>query len=157
MSTTSPLLNTYHKMSKLPFGAWLFSKAVCFKAPYFGTIKPQFLALRAGHCSAKIKNRRAVHNHIGTIHAIAQCNAAELCAGVMVDATVPHKTHRWIPKGMTVEYLKTIDTDMVASADIELPRQWQDKEDLVVPVKIHNMRGELVFRAEVTMYITARK
>lgn len=44
-------------------------------------------------------------NHIGTVHAIAMCNMAELAGGTMTEVTVP-STHRWIPKGMTVEYLK---------------------------------------------------
>lgn len=33
------------------------------------------------------------------------CNMAELAGGTMTEVTVP-STHRWIPKGMTVEYLK---------------------------------------------------
>ncbi|KPZ60279.1 hypothetical protein AN391_00689 [Pseudoalteromonas sp. P1-13-1a] len=157
MSNKSALLKTWHKFKRLPFGNWLFSKAVCIKAPYFGSMKPYVLDLREGHCSAVVKNRRSVHNHIGTIHAIAQCNLAELCAGVMVDATVPYKTHRWIPKGMTVQYLAKVDTDVTAIAEIDLPRQWVDKEDLVVPVKLFNTRNELVFTADITMYITEKK
>ena len=120
-------------------------------------MKPTILDLKAGHCSAVVKNTRRVHNHIGTIHAIAQCNLAELCAGVMVDATVPYKTHRWIPKGMTVQYLAKVDTDVTAIAEIDLPHQWVDKEDLVVPVKLYNTRNELVFTADITMYITQKK
>lgn len=156
MSNDSKLIKIWHKFNKLPFGRWLFSQAVCFKAPYFGSINPFVLDLKAGHCSARIKNTRRVHNHIGTIHAIAQCNLAELCAGVMVDATVPHKTHRWIPKGMTVKYLAKVDTDVTAVAEIELPHQWVDKEDLIVPVKLINTRKEVVFTAEIMMYITAK-
>ena len=157
MSNESALIKTWHKFKKWPCGNWLFSKAVCFKAPYFGSMKPTILDLKAGHCSAVVKNTRRVHNHIGTIHAIAQCNLAELCAGVMVGATVPHKTHRWIPKGMTVQYLAKVDTDVTAIAEIELPHQWIDKEDLVVPVKLYNIRNELVFTADITMYITKKK
>ncbi|WP_372759814.1 hotdog fold domain-containing protein [Pseudoalteromonas sp.] len=157
MSNKTSLLSVWHRVKTLPLGRWLFTKAVCFKAPYFGSMKPYILELRAGYCSARVKNRRRVHNHIGTIHAIAQCNLAELCAGVMVDATVPATTHRWIPKGMTVQYLAKVDTDVTAIAEIALPHQWQDKEDLVVPVKLYNTRNELVFTADITMYITAKK
>ncbi|MDC9519457.1 DUF4442 domain-containing protein, partial [Pseudoalteromonas sp. Angola-22] len=39
MSNESALIKTWHKFKKLPFGNWLFSKAVCFKAPYFGSMK----------------------------------------------------------------------------------------------------------------------
>ncbi len=157
MSDKSAVLKTWLKLKKLPFGNWLFTKAVCVKAPYFASMKPYILDVRDGYCSAVVKNRRSVHNHIGTIHAIAQCNLAELCAGVMVDATVPYKTHRWIPKGMTVNYLAKVDTDVTAIAQIESPRQWIDKEDLVVPVKLYNTRNELVFTADITMYITKKK
>ncbi|MDN3376961.1 MULTISPECIES: hotdog fold domain-containing protein [unclassified Pseudoalteromonas] len=157
MSDKSAVLKTWLKLKKLPFGNWLFTKAVCVKAPYFASMKPYILDVRDGYCSAVVKNRRSVHNHIGTIHAIAQCNLAELCAGVMVDATVPYKTHRWIPKGMTVNYLAKVDTDVTAIAEIQLPRPWIDKEDLVVPVKLYNTRNELVFTADITMYITKKK
>lgn len=157
MSDKSAVLKTWLKLKKLPFGNWLFTKAVCVKAPYFASMKPYILDVRDGYCSAVVKNRRSVHNHIGTIHAIAQCNLAELCAGVMVDATVPYKTHRWIPKGMTVNYLAKVDTDVTAIAEIQLPRSWIDKEDLVVPVKLYNTRNELVFTADITMYITKKK
>ncbi|WP_261594375.1 hotdog fold domain-containing protein [Pseudoalteromonas holothuriae] len=153
---SAPLLKIYKRMQWLPFGQWLFSKAVCRKAPYFGSIKPTITTLEPGLCCATIPKRKAVFNHIGTIHAIAQCNLAELCAGVMVDATVPHKTHRWIPKGMTVQYLKKAETNLRAQASIELPRQWQDKEDLIVPVEVFDEQGNKVFHADINMYITAR-
>src|SRR5688500_8199388 len=99
------LLRTYRKVTGWPCGHWLFSRAVCFKAPYFGSIRPTIRMLEPGRCEATIPHRRAVTNHLGTVHAIALCNLAELCAGVMTDASLPAGM-RWIPKGMTVQYLK---------------------------------------------------
>ncbi|WP_017216453.1 hotdog fold domain-containing protein [Pseudoalteromonas sp. NJ631] len=154
---SAPLLKIYKRMSWLPFGKWMFSKAVCRKAPYFGTIKPKITQLKPGVCRAAIRNRKAIHNHIGTVHAIAQCNLAELCAGVMTDATIDHKTHRWIPKGMSVQYLAKAETDLHAVAQIEYPRAWQDKEELVVPVEVFNTAGEKVFHADINMYISAKR
>ncbi|TMN43017.1 hotdog fold domain-containing protein [Pseudoalteromonas sp. S2755] len=154
---SAPLLKIYKRMSWLPFGKWMFSKAVCRKAPYFGTIKPKITQLKPGVCRATIRNRKAIHNHIGTVHAIAQCNLAELCAGVMTDATIDHKTHRWIPKGMSVQYLAKAETDLHAVAQIEYPRAWQDKEELIVPVEVFNTAGEKVFHADINMYISARR
>ncbi|NKC17659.1 DUF4442 domain-containing protein [Pseudoalteromonas sp. S4498] len=154
---SAPLLKIYKRMSWLPFGKWMFSKAVCRKAPYFGTIKPKITQLKPGVCRATIRNRKAIHNHIGTVHAIAQCNLAELCAGVMTDATIDHKTHRWIPKGMSVQYLAKAETDLHAVAQIEYPRAWQDKEELVVPVEVFNTTGEKVFHADINMYISAKR
>ncbi|ASD68851.1 hotdog fold domain-containing protein [Pseudoalteromonas piscicida] len=154
---SAPLLKIYKRISWLPFGKWMFSKAVCRKAPYFGTIKPKITQLKPGVCRATIRNRKAIHNHIGTVHAIAQCNLAELCAGVMTDATIDHKTHRWIPKGMSVQYLAKAETDLHAVAQIEYPRPWQDKEELVVPVEVFNTAGEKVFHADINMYISAKR
>ncbi|MFC3033388.1 hotdog fold domain-containing protein [Pseudoalteromonas fenneropenaei] len=151
------LLKIYQRLSWLPFGNWLFSKAICFKAPYFATIKPYVTELQPGCCRAILPNRRRVHNHIGTVHAIAQCNLAELCAGVMLDATLPSKTHRWIPRGMQVQYLQKATSDLSAIASINVPAEWQDKSDLIVPVDIFDKDGNLVFHADVTMYITAKK
>src|SRR3546814_8551637 len=39
-----------------------------------------------------------------SVHAIALCNAAELAGGMMTEVSIPSGA-RWIPKGMTVEYL----------------------------------------------------
>ena len=78
-------------------GRWLFSRAVCLKAPYFATIRPLIDRLEPGYCELRFSKRRSVTNHIGTIHAIAMCNAAELAAGLATEVTTP-QGFRWIPK-----------------------------------------------------------
>ena len=78
---------------------------MCLRAPYFASIAPRIEVLEPGRCEARIAHRRRVTNHLGTVHAIALCNLAELCAGLMTDVSIPADM-RWIPKGMTVEYLK---------------------------------------------------
>jgi hypothetical protein len=44
----------YNKISRKPFGHWLFSRLVCFKAPYFGSIKPRMDVLEPGRGEATI-------------------------------------------------------------------------------------------------------
>src|SRR5215469_5274425 len=117
---SASLLSMYRRMSRWPAGHWLFSRAICFRAPYFSTIAPRFVALEPGRCEVRIRDRRRVHNHIGTVHAIALCNLAELSAGVMAEATMPPGM-RWIPKGMTVEYLNKAVGSMHAVATPEVP------------------------------------
>src|SRR6185295_16570106 len=130
------------------FGHWLFSRAVCFKAPYFGTIGPRITLLEHGRCEASIRDRRKVHNHIGTVHAIALCNLAELTAGVMTDASLP-KGMRWIPKGMTVRYLKKASGTLrgVATPTIALVASDTGYE-LPVNVDVFDPAGERVFHAD---------
>jgi acyl-coenzyme A thioesterase PaaI-like protein len=154
--TTSPLLQTYRKFERLPFGNWLFSRVVCLKAPYFGSIRPTITRLEPGRCEATIADRRRVHNHIGTVHAIALCNLAELCAGVMTDASLPSGM-RWIPKGMTVRYLKKASGRMHAVATPAIPLETREAGyDLPVLVEVRDPDGEAVFDAEIAMWLSPR-
>ncbi|WP_396615689.1 hotdog fold domain-containing protein [Lysobacter soli] len=154
---STPLLSLYRKFTRWPAGHWLFSRAICFKAPYFGTIAPRIVSLEPNRCEVRIADRRRVHNHIGTVHAIALCNLAELAAGVMTDATLP-ASMRWIPKGMTVEYLKKATGTMhgVATPDVPVVESTLGYE-LPVTVIVKNDAGEAVFRASIAMWVSPRK
>jgi acyl-coenzyme A thioesterase PaaI-like protein len=153
----SPLLKLYRKFLRYPAGHWLFSRAVCFKAPYFGSIRPTIRLLEPGRCEATIPHRRAVQNHIGTVHAIALCNLAELCAGVMTDASLP-RDMRWIPKGMTVAYLKKAKGTMRAVATPTIPiTSAAEGYDLPINVDVFDPAGEKVFHAEIRMWLTPKR
>jgi hypothetical protein len=96
-----------------------------------------------------------VTNHLGTVHAIACCNLAELCAGVGTEVTVP-ASMRWIPKGMTVRYLRKATGTLTGTAVIPSIAEGV-AQDLVVPVAITNAAGEDVVEADITMYVSPRK
>ncbi|MFZ6643648.1 hotdog fold domain-containing protein [Undibacterium sp. TC4M20W] len=128
-----------------------FSKMVCQMAPYFSTINPTLNALRPGYAEAHIPFKREITNHLGTIHAIALCNAAELVAGTMTDVTVPAGA-RWIPKGMTVEYLAKAKTDVTAVADGS-GLDWSTAGDKIVTVDVLDGGGVKVFTARITMNV----
>ena len=102
---SADVLKIYRSLSRKPLGHWLFSRLICFKAPYFGSIGPRMVRLEPGRGEATIRHRRSVTNHLGTVHAIALCNLAEFVGGLTTDVSIP-RSMRWIPKGMTVEYLK---------------------------------------------------
>lgn len=148
-------LNLWKKVSDKPGGKWLFSKGLCMKAPYFGTIKPLFLELSAERCVVTFKERRAVHNHIQTVHAIAMCNSAELAGGVLCDVACP-KDMRWIPKGMTVEYKAIAKGRLTATATIE-PIQSGTAHEVITPVSVTDEKGTEVFRAEIKMWLSPKK
>jgi acyl-coenzyme A thioesterase PaaI-like protein len=153
----TPLLAMYHRFRRWPAGDWLFSRAVCFKAPYFGTIAPRIEVLEAGRCEATIADRRRVHNHIGTVHAIALCNLAELCGGVMTDASLPADM-RWIPKSMTVSYLKKAKGRLRGIATPEIPIvSAATGYELPVNVDVLDRDGERVFNARITMWLSPKR
>jgi len=151
----NPVLNIYQTCAKLPFGNVLFSKLVCFKAPYFGSIKPRFTELRPGYCEILLRKRRAVTNHLKSVHAIAMCNVSELAAGTMLEASIP-RNMRWIPKGMTVSYLKIAKTDLTATCEIAL-EDLDRPGDFPMTIHVTDKNGQEVFRAVITMYLSLKK
>lgn len=107
--------------------------------------------MRPGYAEVTFPKRREVLNHLGTVHAIALCNAAELAAGTMTDASIPTGC-RWIPRGMTVEYLAKAKGDVRAVADGSAI-DWSQTGDVKVPVVAY-VGDTPVFRAEITMYVS---
>jgi acyl-coenzyme A thioesterase PaaI-like protein len=157
MAKPNLALSLWNKLSGKPAGKWMFSKMICERAPYFKTIRPRFEELRPGRCVVTAPLRRAVKNHIGTFHAIAMCNMAEICGGLLTEVSVPHSTHRWIPKGMTVEYLKKAETSLRAVAELDPIPEFGETHDLPVTVNVFDTRGQVVFRAVITMYVSRKK
>ena len=146
----------FARARRYPLGAHIFSRMVTLRAPYFASISPLFRELRSGHCEVFIRNRRRVHNHIGTVNAMALCSMCELAAGTMLESSLPRGL-RWIPRGMTTRYLKKAETDMTATAVLEAPVAAGFQGDLLVPVRVRNDAGEVVMEADITMYLSARK
>ena len=146
----SQVLNAFERMNLDQF-----NQLICEIAPYFSTINPKFVDLKPGYSEATIKKVRASENHIGTVHAIAMCNAAELVGGTLTDVSLP-EGWRWIPKGMTVEYLVKAKTDIRAVASAE-GVDFSSPGDKTVVVDIYDTQNVKVFRAEITMDVKAPK
>ena len=129
------VLALFEKSKTIPLlGTRVFDWGFSRKAPYFGSISPRFTVVEANHAELVIKNRRAVHNHIGTVHANALCNGLEAAMGALAEASIP-RTKRWIPKGMTVHYTAKADSDITCIAETN-PEQWtSDDSDLPVRVR----------------------
>lgn len=145
------VLNLFNRLKDLPAGTRLFTLGVCRTAPYFSSIRPLVEALQPGYARVSIRKRRRVENHLGTVHAIAMCNMAELAGGLMTDVSIPQGA-RWIPAGMSVEYLKKATSDLVAEADGS-GIDWQVNGDKQVPVTIKDKQGQTVFTASIRMNV----
>ncbi len=153
---TTSVLQVYRKLTRQPFGQWLFSRLICFKAPYFGSIKPRMTVLEPNRAEATIKHRRSMTNHLGTVHAIALCNLAEFTGGLMTDVSIP-ASMRWIPKGMSVEYLKKATGTQLGVATPEFPpHEAAEGYELPVNVVVTDPQGDAVFRARISMWVSPK-
>lgn len=152
----SQALNLFRRHGRSAWGRWLVSRAICSRAPYFASIAPMIDVLEPGRCVARIRDRRRVHNHIGMVHAIALCNMAELAGGLATDATIPDAM-RWIPKGMTVRYLKKAKGTMTATARVPTIVDATTGSEVHAIVEVRDAGGDVVFDADITMWISPRK
>ncbi|MFN8847661.1 MAG: hotdog fold domain-containing protein [Bdellovibrionales bacterium] len=146
---------TFKFLTQLPLGKSLFSWLVCSKAPYFSSISPEFLELTETRCSILLRKRKKVLNHIGTVHAIALCNACELAMGMTIQSgLLPHL--RWIPKGMKVQYLKKAATDIKVICEMPYIKKAQPG-DVTVLVRAFDLVNQEVMNAEIVVYLSEVK
>lgn len=147
-------LERYQQVTGFPFGKFLFNMAIAFRAPFFGKIHPNVVELKPALSIVEMKDRWSIRNHIGTINAGAMCTLAELSAGLAIDSAIP-KHLRWLPKGMSVSYLKKGKGTLSAKCQFD-PGVLQ-KGDVVIPLEIKDTENDNVLRAEITFYISEKK
>ena len=147
-------LEAWNRLSGNAFGRWLFSRIVCFRAPYFSTISPVFDVLEPGRSVARMRKRRKVQNHIGTVHAIAMANLCEIVAGTLTEVSIP-SSMRWIPRGMQINYVAKATTDLHAKGVFPEIAEGE-AQDVVVPVRVMDADDNVVVTADITMYVSPR-
>jgi len=142
--------------TKVPFvGDHLFSFAYSQAAPYLWTIRPLVTVMEPNRAEVLIRDKRRVHNHIGTVHAIALCNGLEAAMGALAEATVP-SNKRWIPKGMDINYTAKAHGDITCIAETD-PEQWTgDNPDLHVRVRGERKDGVVVIDGIIKLWVTEK-
>ena len=98
----------YRRLAAAPGGRRLFSTLFARKAPYFRTVRPQVRALAPHRAEVVVPKRRAVENHLGTVHAIAVCNGLEAAMylyqeGYLRVAVLDGGLQRWYADGYPIE------------------------------------------------------
>ncbi len=151
----SQVQTLWSKTSSLPMGSRIFSFLFAQRAPYFGSIRPRFLTIEPNHVEVLIPKRRRVHNHLGTVHAIALCNGLEAAMGALAEVTIP-AGKRWIPKGMDVAYTAKATGDVTCIAETD-PEQWlSESPDLHVRVRGELADGTRVIEGVIRLWVTPR-
>ena len=155
------VLTLYRQVSRLPQGRWVFSRLFTLKAPYFGTVRPRFVELRPNYAELTIRKRRAVQNHIKTVHVIAICNGLEAAMGALAEASIP-SSKRWIPKGMEVSYTAKATSDITCIAETDAAQWTADALPEAggdVPVRVRGVRddGTVVIEGVIRLWVTPRR
>jgi acyl-coenzyme A thioesterase PaaI-like protein len=115
--------------------------------PYTATIRPRFLEIAPGLARVAMRDRRAVRNHLNSVHAIALTNLAEVASGVAMIAALPDDV-RGIPTRLSIDFVKKARGELVAECRCEVPKVYAPLEMDLTP-EIRDAEGDVVARATI--------
>jgi uncharacterized protein (TIGR00369 family) len=145
----------WDRLARVPAGKRVFSRLLGLAAPYSGSIGANVEEVRRGHARVSMADRRAVRQHLGSVHAVALCNLAELCGNLAVAYSLPDGM-RFIVSGMSIDYTKKARGPITAQADVEVPSRLERRQ-IEVPVVLRDQGGEEVARATLRTLIGPAK
>ncbi len=149
------LLASWRQLSPLPGGRWLFGRILGWMVPYSGTTAPRVESLEPGAVRVSIPDRRANRQHLGSVHAIALMNVAELASGLAMMTALP-AGRRGIVTAIRIEYLKKARGRITAVSRCDTSRLTQDgPQDFVS--ECLDPSGAVVARATVTWMLGPAK
>lgn len=142
-------------LSRLPGGKALFSRLISFLVPYTGTIGAEVDELREGYARVVLQERRAVRNHLKSVHAIALANLVEMTGNLALLYSAPADT-RMILAGISMEYLKKARGRLVAECTCQVPTS-SEKQEYTLEVLIRDAGGEQVARGTLRSLLGPQK
>ncbi len=142
------LLRIWRRLGGSAPGRWLFSFLLGRAVPYSGSVGGRVLDLEPGRCRLGIRDRRSLRNHLGSIHAIALANAAELASGLAMLTSLPANA-RGIVTRIDVSYEKKARGPLVAASSSGAPERVEGDQEHVVVAEVHDSTGERVAVARV--------
>ncbi len=151
MQNDSPgaaILAQWRRLSAFPGGGWLFSKLLAWRAPYSGSVAPRVLLLEPGHALVRIRERRALRQHLGSVHAIAIMNVAELASGLAMLGALPEGMRGIVTK-ISIEYFKKARGVLVAESRCTVAPGLAEGEYNFAS-EVHDAAGDVVAHATVT-------
>ncbi len=132
----------WRRCEKLPFGRALFSRMLGRSVPYSGSIGARVESLEPGHVQVSLRDRRAVRNHLGSVHAVALTNLGELASGLAMTSSLPAGV-RGIVLRIETDFVKKARGLLMAESRVSVPDVSGDM-DFLVTADIRDASGEVV-------------
>ncbi len=96
---------------------WLRDRVLHRAVPFTGTAGVRFIHMAPDRVEVRLLNRRAVQNHIGSVHASAMNLLAETASGMVVGMNVRDDCLP-LAKSLTMDFRKRATGDMTAVATL---------------------------------------
>ncbi|MBK6598492.1 MAG: DUF4442 domain-containing protein [Proteobacteria bacterium] len=146
-SPGTKLLRLWRRLRSVPGGQWLFAQILGYYVPYSGSVGPRVRVLEPGHAEVEIPDRRSNRQHLGSVHAIALANAAELASGLAMLVGLPDGI-RGIVVDLSIQYFKKARGTIRAVSTVVVPTVTTGT-DLTITADCLDSGRELVARATV--------
>jgi acyl-coenzyme A thioesterase PaaI-like protein len=135
----------WSRFRDLPGGPWLFSRLFGLAIPYSGSVRPLIRVLAPGRAVIAMRDRRAVRNHLTSVHAIALANLAEMTTGLALGYGLPDGM-RTILVRVECEFLKKARGTITAACEAPVFAEIVEKEVLVESI-LADASGAVVAKA----------
>jgi len=113
--------------SRVPGGRLVFSRLLGIAIPYTGSIGAEVLTLEPGYAKVQLEERRAIRNHLSSIHAIALANLGELTGNLAIACALPDDG-RFIVTKLAIEYKKKARGRIIAECRCDPPTSAERRE-----------------------------
>ena len=145
---SNPIRTLWDRWHARPGGKRIFSIVLGRMVPYTGSIRPYVEELAPGYARVVMRDRRAVRNHLKSIHAIALANLGEVASGLSMMYALPSEA-RGIVTAIHVEYLKKARGTLTAECRSGTP-EWRTPTEHRVTAEIRDAAGDVVCRVTAT-------
>ncbi len=145
----------WDRLAPLPGGKRVFSKLVGRTAPYTGTIRARVVQLERGRARVQMKDRAGLRNHLGSVHAVALANLAEMVGNLALVYSMPDDA-RFIVAGMELDYVKKARGTIEGRCECPVPTD-NARQEYLVPVTLHDPTGEVVVNATLRTLVGPKK
>lgn len=145
LASSSHLRSLWNVLRLAPGGGVLMGQIVGNLAPYTGTIRPEVLRLEEGSVQVRMQDRRAVRNHLRSVHAIALMNLGEVTTGLAVLSGLPDNM-RAIITHLEMDYVKKARGPITGECHAPPPVAGERRE-YNVEADLTDASGEVVARA----------
>lgn len=144
----------WHRLGGSAWGRWWFAQLIRFAVPYTGSLGARVTSLEPGRATATLRERRAVRQHLGAVHAIALANLAELASGLAMLSALEPGT-RGIVTSLTMSYHKKARGLLTATGTAAPPPVTATTEALA-HAEVRDTVGDVVAEATVTWRLDRR-
>lgn len=133
-------------LSRVPGGRHLFDRLLGLYIPYTGALGAHVTQLQPGLARVRLRGRRGVRNHLGSMHAIALANLAELTGNLALAYSLPDDA-RFIVKSMSIDFLKKARGSIEALCQCP-PVETSDERAYDLDVTLTDPKGDVVARVK---------